>query len=89
MNFIGVDSPDIAKERVRIRVLKGGHGIPEEAIERRYYESLENLKALMSVCNEINIYDNTKNIEQIAYLVNETIKWKSENVPKWSGSILK
>lgn len=89
MNFIGVDSPDIAKERVRIRVLKGGHGIPEEAIERRYYESLENLKTLMSVCDEINLYDNTKNIEQIAYFVNETIKWKSENVPKWSGSILK
>jgi len=35
MNYIGVDTPDIAKERVRIRVLKGGHGIPEDTIERR------------------------------------------------------
>lgn len=70
-------------------IFAGVNGISEEAIERRYYESLENLKTLMSVCDEINLYDNTKNIEQVAYLVNETIKWKSENMPKWSCSILK
>lgn len=35
MNYIGVESVDIAKERVAIRVIKGGHGIPDEAIERR------------------------------------------------------
>ncbi|MBE6065296.1 zeta toxin family protein [Clostridium cochlearium] len=87
MNYIGVDNPDIAKERVKIRVLRGGHGIPEEAIERRYYESLDNLKELLTTCDEINIYDNTKNIEQIAYLVNGNVKWKSENIPKWSNCI--
>jgi predicted ABC-type ATPase len=38
MNYIGVDNPNIAKERVRVRILKGGHGIPEDAIERRYYD---------------------------------------------------
>lgn len=40
MNYIGVDSSSIAKERVKIRILKGGHGIDEETIERRYYESI-------------------------------------------------
>ncbi|AND85506.1 ATPase [Clostridium tyrobutyricum] len=89
MNFIGVDSPEVAKERVRIRVLEGGHGISEEAVERRYYESLENLKILMLVCDETNIYDNTKQIEEIAYLINGAIKWKSKNMPKWSRKILK
>ena len=43
MNYIGVESIDIAKERVAIRVSKGGHGIPDDAIERRYYDSLNNL----------------------------------------------
>jgi Uncharacterized protein conserved in bacteria len=28
MSYIGVYNSDIDKERVRIRVLKGGHGIP-------------------------------------------------------------
>lgn len=27
MNYIGVENPEIAKTRVRIRVKKGGHGI--------------------------------------------------------------
>ncbi len=53
------------------------------------YDSIKNLNAGIEICDEINIYDNTKKIEEIAYLVNETVKWKSENMPKWSGSILK
>jgi len=73
MNYIGVDNPDIAKERVRIRVLKGGHGIPEEAIERRYYESLDNLKNVLDLCNEINIYDNTNKFRHVAYMCNGKI----------------
>lgn len=43
MNYIGVESIDIAKERVVIRVSKGSHGIHDDAIERRYYDSLNNL----------------------------------------------
>ncbi|MDP4177539.1 MAG: zeta toxin family protein [Bacillota bacterium] len=89
MNFIGVDSPEIAKERVRIRVLKGGHGIENDAIERRYYESLNNLRALIPICDEINIYDNTKQIEEIAYIVNGNLIWASENMSAWVDPILK
>lgn len=55
INYIGVESPEIAKERVKIRVSKGGHGIPDEDIERRYYESLKNLQRVISICDEINI----------------------------------
>lgn len=66
MNYIGLDTPDIAKERVKIRVLKGGHGIPEDAIERRYYESLENLKELLNdrIMNDwlhVHLYKYQKN----------------------------
>jgi predicted ABC-type ATPase len=43
----------------------------------------------MPVCDETNIYDNTKQIEEIAYLINGTIKWKSKNMPKWIRKILK
>ncbi len=89
MNYIGLDNPDIAKERVRVRVLKGGHGIPEDAIERRYYESLNNLKELLDVCDEINIYDNTNKFKHIAYLSNGDIKWKTQSIPECITDILK
>lgn len=36
LHYIGVESVDIAKERVLERVKQGGHGIAEKDIERRY-----------------------------------------------------
>lgn len=30
MNYIGVENPQIANDRVKIRVSKCGHGIPDE-----------------------------------------------------------
>ncbi|OPJ58163.1 zeta toxin family protein [Clostridium chromiireducens] len=89
INYIGVDSPEIAKERVRSRVLKGGHGIPAEAIERRYYESLDNLKEVLDLCNEINLYDNTDRFKHVAYICDGAIKWRRDIIPKWSCTILK
>lgn len=67
VNYVGLESPDLAKERVRHRVKIGGHGIPDEDIERRYYESLQNLNKIIEVCDEINIYDNTEKLREIIY----------------------
>ncbi|MBN1040475.1 MULTISPECIES: zeta toxin family protein [Clostridium] len=89
MNYIGVETPEIAKERVSIRVSQGGHGIPNETIEKRYYESLENLEDVFNICNEINIYDNTQKFKRIAVINDGIIKWKRDVVPHWSKSILK
>ena len=65
MNYIGVESPEIAKERIKIRVSKGGHGIPDTDVERRYYESLKNLQRVIDICDEINVYDNTEMFKEI------------------------
>ncbi|KHD36239.1 ATPase [Clostridium acetobutylicum] len=82
MNFICVDNSRIAKERVKLRVLKGGHGIEEETIERRYYKSLENLKKVFYLCNEINIYDNTDKFKHIAYVCDGVIRWRRNFIPE-------
>lgn len=39
LHYVGVNSVEIAKDRVKNRVLKGGHGIPESDIEKRYLVS--------------------------------------------------
>jgi predicted ABC-type ATPase len=41
--FIWIDSPATAIQRVAERVVKGGHDIPSEVINRRYYRGLSNL----------------------------------------------
>lgn len=42
--YVGLASPELAKQRVEQRVRDGGHGISPKDIERRYGESLQNLK---------------------------------------------
>ena len=50
--FIWIDSPATAMQRVAERVMKGGHNIPSEIIERRYYRGLFNLINLyIPICN--------------------------------------
>ncbi|NFL95088.1 ATPase [Clostridium botulinum] len=88
MNYIGVEDPEVAKERVKIRVSKGGHGIPDKDIERRYYDSLNNLNNVIEMCDEVNIYDNTEALREIIYLKNDKIIWEDKKIPNWANNIL-
>lgn len=71
--YVGIYSAGLAKERVKIRVSKGGHDIKPQIIEKRYYESLENLAKIMPLCDEIKIYDNSQKLRQIAHIKNSKI----------------
>jgi predicted ABC-type ATPase len=58
--FFWLDSYETAKERVKHRVLKGGHNIPEDVIERRYTRGIQNLtKLYISKVDYWVIFDNT------------------------------
>lgn len=87
MNYIGVESVQIAKERVRLRVSKGGHGISDGAIERRYVDSLNNLNDVIEICDEINIYDNTEVIREIINFKDGKLMWKDKNIPNWAKDV--
>lgn len=89
MNYVGVENPDVAKERVKIRVSKGGHGIPDKDIERRYYDSLTNLNNVITICDEVNIFDNTDVLKEVIYLKNDKIIWQDKKIPNWANNILK
>ena len=57
--YVGLQSPEQHIERVRARVARGGHDIPEAAIRRRYTRSLENLVRLMPKLAELRVFDNS------------------------------
>jgi predicted ABC-type ATPase len=50
---------DINVARVRGRVRKGGHDVPEGKIRSRYVKALELLPQIIDVCDKILIYDNS------------------------------
>ena len=58
--FFWLQNTSLAKERVRIRVLEGGHHIPDEIIERRYIRGIKNLFSLyLPIVDEVMIFDNS------------------------------
>lgn len=83
IHYVGVDSVEIAKERVRQRVLDGGHGIDEEDIERRYYESFKQMNRILKECDLVVFYDNTKDFRRFAFFQRGKVRLLSRNIPKW------
>ncbi len=58
--YLWLSSPDIAVERVAMRVKAGGHDIPEITIRRRYRMGLNYLfHSYMPVCDKWILADNT------------------------------
>lgn len=50
--FFWLESVELAKERVKMRVKQGGHSIPEDVIERRYKRGLKNyFEIYMNLCD--------------------------------------
>ena len=83
MFYVGLESSDLAKERIASRVKKGGHGIPDEDVDRRYNESLNNLQKAISMCDLISVYDNSDNFRRIAIYKGGKLCLHSRNLPEW------
>ena len=59
--YVALPSARLAKRRVARRVNEGGHTIPENVIERRFYRSLDNLMhRYRTVVDEWFVYDNSE-----------------------------
>lgn len=59
MLYVSLDSADKAVDRVASRVTKGGHGVDEADIRRRYESSLTNLEELSDSVDSLRIFDNS------------------------------
>lgn len=57
--YVGLSSIELHIARVRARVEKGGHPIPEQKIRDRYDRSRLNLTRLMPRLTELRVYDNS------------------------------
>lgn len=65
--YFWLESPYYAKERVKMRVKEGGHDIPEEVVERRYWSGLANFFELFApIVDWWALYDNNGDTKLIA-----------------------
>lgn len=82
--YVGVNSVEIAKDRVRSRVQKGGHGVADALIEKRFIASLEHLKLAIPLCDIIRIYDNSEESFRYVLSIEDGIfKERDADLPKW------
>jgi len=58
--YVGLATAELHIARVRARVAKGGHDIPEARIRERYDGSRLNLIRLMPRLSELRLYDNSE-----------------------------
>ena len=59
--FFWLQNVDLAIERVKTRVLEGGHNIPEDIIERRYYKGINNLfEIYLPIVDQVLLFDNSE-----------------------------
>ena len=58
--FFWLNDVNLAIERVKTRVIEGGHNIPEDVIKRRYLRGIHNLSSkFISLCDFWIIIDNS------------------------------
>ncbi len=82
--FLALNSSELARQRVKTRVLEGGHNIPEDVIERRYTKGLSNFfNRYQNVVDSWLLIDNSTNhFEFIATKFDQKIE--IHNSPTWN-----
>jgi predicted ABC-type ATPase len=83
--YVGLNSPELSLERVRIRVGLGGHDVPERDIRRRYSRSLANLRTAISLVDSGHLFDNSGNTgyQMVAIADHGEIDWLAPP-PLWA-----
>lgn len=98
--YVGLASPELHIQRVRERVERGGHDIPEQKIRERWDTSRENLIRLLPHVAELVVYDNSETVDlfggeaprptRLLHIENGRIRHVGsiDEVPDWAKPIL-
>lgn len=85
LTYIGTKEVEINMQRVRFRVAKGGHNVPEEDQRRRYPRSIANAAKALEIADEAIILDNSgTRYVKVAVKRVEGIE-VFEPVPEWAA----
>jgi predicted ABC-type ATPase len=85
--FVATQDYRINIERVKSRVLQGGHSVPDDKIKERYFRTLDILLDAVRLSDSAFLFDNsTENLLWIAEVSNGNtvhIKVDNDDVPDW------
>jgi predicted ABC-type ATPase len=84
--FIGIDGPEVSKERVAMRVLQGGHDVPSSKLEERFPRTLENLARAVREVPHVLVFDNddlARPFRMVARFEKGVMVERHAPVPRW------
>ena len=88
IHFIGIESEDICRKRIKSRVARGGHNISDTDLHRRFSKSYEQVRKLIPVCSELYFYDNTEYFKKVAKYSAGKEVWHAANLPQWYVNLI-
>lgn len=98
--YVGLASPELHIQRIRERVARGGHDIPEQKIRERWESSRKNLIRLLPHIAELVVYDNSETVDlfegerprmsKLLHIKSGRIRYVGpmNEVPDWAKPIL-
>jgi predicted ABC-type ATPase len=91
LHFVGISSAQLSGARVSQRVRAGGHDVPPERLERRFRQSLENLRQALGFVPEIHVYDNSSSEIPFRLVLSvraSQIEFAADPLPDWLKPIV-
>jgi predicted ABC-type ATPase len=86
--YVALNTPEKNIVRVRSRVQRGGHFIPDVDVRRRYQRSIANLPKAIRTVDLAGIYDNSGDGHRLALLVkNGVVVECATDLPWWVQSM--
>jgi predicted ABC-type ATPase len=82
--FVGLDTPERCVGRIRDRVAKGGHFVPEADVRRRFARSVSNAVQALQWADLTKFYDNSGGGHRLVLIAKAgVVVWQEEHLPAW------
>lgn len=83
--FVGLSDPDLAVERVRIRVHLNGHDVPEATVRQKWRDALDVADSAIKHADSMSFFDNSGDGAQtlVARFLQGRLDWISDSPPDW------
>jgi predicted ABC-type ATPase len=86
--FVALNSPEKNISRIRDRVARGGHFIPDLDVRRRYARSFENLPEALRLADVALLFDNSGDDARPVSIAHAgKIVWQAKVLPEWLAGI--
>jgi len=86
--FVALNSPEKNISRIRDRVARGGHYIPDLDVRRRYARSFDNLPKALRLTDLALLFDNSGDDARPVLIAQAgKIVWQTKLLPSWLSGI--